>query len=290
VSSAVGERLPGWSLQVQLTGADPLSAAESRKAAYLWTGGAGIVLIAVLAAAVAGLLGRQMRLTRLKNDLIATVSHELKTPLASMRMLVDTLLEGRYRDAGQVREYLQLIAGQNVRLSRLIDNFLTFSRMERNKRAFEFAPLRVEDIVAAAVEAAQERFSGPGCTLQVQIQSDLPSITGDRDALTTVLLNLLDNAHKYTGDTKCVTVRGSLQDGQIVLSVADNGIGIPRRALRRIFDRFYQVDQSLSRRAGGCGLGLSIVQFIVAAHGGTVTVTSEPGKGSCFSVRLPANV
>jgi signal transduction histidine kinase len=81
-----------------------------------------------------------------------------------------------------------------------------------------------------------------------------------------------------------------LQDGQIVLSVADNGIGIPRRALRRIFDRFYQVDQSLSRRAGGCGLGLSIVQFIVAAHGGTVTVTSEPGKGSCFSVRLPANV
>ncbi len=280
--------LPGWRLETRLTGPDPFAAAAGRQRdVYLWTGGLGVVLIAALALTVAGFVSRQMRLTRLKNDLIATVSHELKTPLASMRMLVDTLLEGRYRDQRQVEEYLGLIARENQRLSRLIDNFLTFSRMERNKQAYASAPVRVREIVDTAVAAVGERFRGPGCRLDVTVPDDLPELTGDRDALTTVVVNLLDNAWKYTGDEKHVIVRGYQQDGQIVLEVQDNGVGIPRRAQRRIFNRFYQVDRSLSRRAGGCGLGLSIVRFIVAAHGGTVTASSEPGKGSVFRVTLP---
>jgi signal transduction histidine kinase len=288
LSAPAAEHLPGWTLEAQLEGQDPFRLAASRKALYLWTGGAGIAFIAAAAIAAAGFVGRQMRLTRLKNDLIATVSHELKTPLASMRVLVETLLEGRYRDDKQVREYLLLISKENVRLSRLIDNFLTFSRMERNKRTFDFRDLRVHDIVAAAVEATQGRFDGPGCRLEVNIEPDLPPIVGDRDALTTVLLNLLDNAYKYTRDDKHVRVRGYAEQRQVVLEVADNGIGIPRRAQRRIFDRFYQVDQSLARRTGGCGLGLSIVQFIVTAHGGTISVSSEPGKASRFTIRLRA--
>lgn len=285
--SAAGEHLPGWTFEVQLAGQEPLTVAAGRKALYLWTGGAGIALIAVLAVALATLVGRQIRLTRLKNDLIATVSHELKTPLASMRMLVDTLLEGRTRDQQQVREYLQLIAKENQRLSRLIDNFLTFSRMERNKRAFHFAMCSIQDIVTDTIDAVRDRFAAPGCRLEVEVAGDLPGVLADRDALVTVLLNLLDNAHKYTADAKCVRVRAWAESGQIVLEVTDNGIGIPRRAQGRIFDRFFQVDQSLSRKAGGCGLGLSIVQFIVAAHGGTVSVSSEVDKGSRFAVRLP---
>jgi signal transduction histidine kinase len=269
-------------------GQDPFSVATSRKAAYLWTGGAGIVLIVVLACTVAGFVSRQMRLTRLKNDLIATVSHELKTPLASMRMLVDTLLEGRYRDQDRVREYLQLVGRENQRLSRLIDNFLAFSRMERNKHAFQFTEVEVGEIVAAAVEAVQDRFAAPCCQLEVDVAPDLPAVFGDRDALTTVLLNLLDNAHKYTRDDKHVRIRAYTQDSQAVIEVRDNGIGIPRRAQRRIFDRFYQVDQSLTRKAGGCGLGLSIVQFIVTAHGGSIAVASDVASGTTFTVRLPA--
>jgi signal transduction histidine kinase len=229
-----------------------------------------------------------MRLTRLKNDLIATVSHELKTPLASMRMLVDTLLEGRYRDQGQVTEYLQLIGRENQRLSRLIDNFLAFSRMERNKHAFQLAKVPVAEIVAAAVEAVQERFAGPGCQLEVEVAPDVPAVVGDRDALVTVLLNLLDNAYKYTREQKHVCVRAYSANGQVVLEVRDNGIGIPRRAQRRIFERFYQVDQSLTRKAGGCGLGLSIVQFIVTAHGGSIGVASDMASGTTFTVRLQA--
>ena len=173
-----------------------------------------------------------------------------------------------------------------------MDNFLTFSRMERDKRTFEREEVDLADVVAAAVESAGERFERPGCRLEVDAPKGLPMVMGDRDALVTVAMNLLDNAYKYSGEEKVVRVRAYAReagDGRgACISVSDNGIGIGRRDRRRIFERFYQVDQSLSRTAGGCGLGLAIVKFIVDAHGGTVEVSSQPGKGSEFTVWLPA--
>ncbi len=280
--------LPGWELQVHLEGQDPFAAAAGREnAAYLWTGIVAIGIIAMLALIVARTVSRQMRLARLKNDLIATVSHELKTPLAAVRMLVETLLEGRVRNPQQAREYLQLMARENERLTRMIDNFLTFSRMERNKVAFDFTRLRPEEFISAAVACVQEKFNKPGCRLEVDVAPDLPPITGDRDALVTVLLNLLDNAYKYSRDDKRVALRAYAADGNVCVEVTDEGIGLSRWAAKKIFGRFYQVDRTLSRGAGGCGLGLSIVKFIVDAHGGTIDLTSQLGKGSTFTVRLP---
>ncbi|HUW84606.1 MAG TPA: HAMP domain-containing sensor histidine kinase [Phycisphaerae bacterium] len=289
VTVRAGGRLPDWQLALYLDGPDPFAAAASRQiTVYLWTAIVVVTMIALLAALVARYVGRQMRLTRLKNDLIATVSHELKTPLSAMRILVDTLVEGRYHDSGQVREYLGLIARENARLSRLIDNFLTFSRMERDRLAFDMSDVAPADVATAAVDAVQERFASPGCRLNVEVSPDLPTITGDRDALVTMLVNLLDNAWKYTGQTKDVHLRALAVDGHVRFEVTDNGVGLPRRAIKRVFDRFYQVDRSLSRTAGGCGLGLSIVRFIVTAHGGSIEVTSQPGEGSTFAVTLPS--
>jgi signal transduction histidine kinase len=256
----------------------------------LWTGVAVALLTAALTLLVGRFVGRQVQLTRLKNDLIATVSHELKTPLAGIRALVDTLLDQAAPDPVQAREYLQLIARENLRLSRLIDNFLAFSRMERNKHAFEFAAVAPAEVVAAAVEAAGERFAGPLCRLETKVAPALPNVTADRDALLTVLLNLLDNAYKYTGEDKRIHLRAWAGAGGVCFEVQDNGIGLSRRAARRVFDRFYQVDRHLSRQAGGCGLGLSIVKFIVEAHGGHVEVKSQPGGGSTFVVTLPVEV
>jgi signal transduction histidine kinase len=286
---AAGEWLPGWHLGLYLEGPDPFAvAADKRIAAYLWTGVLVIAVIAILAVLLARYVGHQVRLTHLRNDLIATVSHELKTPLSSMRVLVDTLLEGRTGDRQQEREYLQLIAKENMRLSRLIDNFLTFSRMERNKRqAFEFAEVKVEDIVAAAQEAVSDRFKAARCQFDVDVAPNLPLIIADRDALITVALNLLDNAYKYSSDEKHIILRAYAADANVCLEVEDNGIGLSRREMKKIFDRFYQVDQSLARESGGCGLGLSIVKFIIDAHGGTIGVRSQPGKGSTFTVKLP---
>jgi len=281
--------LVGWQVEVHLVGESPFSAAaERQKATYQWTAILGIGVVLAAALIVAGSLGRQMRLARLKNDLIATVSHELKTPLSSMRVLIDTLVAGRCGSEQQADEYHRMIAKENERLSRVIENFLTFSRMERNRVAWEPVELDVAEVVSAAVESVRERFAGAGCELTVDVAPDLPSVRGDRDALVTVLLNLLDNAWKYTGAEKRVAVRAFADAGEVHLAVSDNGIGLSRREARRIFGRFYQVDQRLSRPAGGCGLGLSIVKFILDGHGGSIDVTSRPGEGTTFTVRLPA--
>jgi signal transduction histidine kinase len=186
------------------------------------------------------------------------------------------------------REYLQLIAQENERLSRLIQNFLTFSRMERRKYTFHFRPLPARQIVDAAVEAVRERFAAPDCRFEVQVQPDLPDIVADPDAMPTALINLLDNAWKYSDDTKQIILRARAENGSVAFSVQDNGIGIAPHETEKIFQNFYQADQRLSRKGGGCGLGLSIVQFIVTAHHGGVSVESEPDCGSTFTITIPA--
>ena len=290
LTAPAGEYLPEWQLALYLEGPDPFAAAADRQiAAYLWTGLLVIAVTAAIALAAGRYLLRQMKMTRLKNDFIATVSHELKTPLASMRVLVDTLLERTYHDHQQAGEYLRLISKENERLSHLIDNFLTFSRMERNKGAFEFQEVGPGEIAMAAAELVRGKFESHGCRFDVDIADGLPALIGDRDALITVLLNLLDNAFKYSENDWRIVLRAYLDGGSICFEVRDNGVGMSRRAVRKIFDRFYQVDRSLSRSAGGCGLGLSIVKFIVDAHGGSIDVKSQPGKGSTFTVKLPAS-
>jgi signal transduction histidine kinase len=283
-----GEILPGWRLALTFDGADPfLAASASQTRFYLWTGFLVVLIITVLAMLVARFVAAQMRLARLKNELVSTVSHELKTPLASMRALVDTLLARRYRDERQLENYLELVAKENQRLSHLIDNFLSFSRLEQGKQKFQFEEVKVGHIVNGALASLQDRLHSPLCRLDVEIAADLPAIRADPQALTTVLINLLDNAYKYTREDKHIVLRASRENGAVFLAVRDNGIGLSSREARNVFERFYQVDQSLTRRVGGCGLGLSIVQSIVKGHGGSIAVKSEPGQGSTFTVRLP---
>jgi len=285
----IGQGLPGWRLTLSLDN-DALfdTEAERRVARYLVIGSCVIAAMLVLAIFMARGFGRQVQLARLKNDLVATVSHELKTPLTAMRALVDTLLDAQRFDEKMTREYLKLLATENARLSRLIDNFLTFSRLERNKFTFEFTRVRPQQIVEGAVTALGERAQAPGCMLESHTAVDLPSIRGDVDALVTALLNLLDNAWKYSGDEKHIVLRTEARNGSVCFAVEDNGIGLTPRESKRVFHRFYQTDQGLSRSVGGCGLGLSIVQSIVEAHHGSVRVESEPGRGSTFTIEIPA--
>jgi two-component system phosphate regulon sensor histidine kinase PhoR len=150
------------------------------------------------------------------------------------------------------------------------------------------SPTSPADIASAAADAVKTKFAQYGCHLRIEIAEDLPDVLADRDAMATVLVNLLDNACKYSYDDKQIELKAFAEDGSVCFSVNDNGIGMTRRQIRKIFDRFYQADRSLSRRAEGCGLGLSIAKFIVDAHKGTITVESKPGKGSTFTVKLPA--
>lgn len=283
----VSKQLPGWKIRLYVDDSVFKEAADKQAAAYTWTCVLVILLVFASGAIAAQTIGRQIKLNRLKNDFIATITHELKTPLSSMRVLVDTLLEGRSENKQQETEYLQLISKENARLSRLIDNFLTFSRMERNKQAFEIVKTNPAEIAKAAAEAVQTKFNGEDCNFTVTIDDDLPTIMADKDAMVTVLVNLLDNAYKYSYDNKRIKLKVYAEGEMVCFSVKDNGQGMTRRQTKKIFDRFYQADSSLSRRAEGTGLGLSIVKFIVDAHKGQIEIDSKPDKGSEFVVKVP---
>jgi signal transduction histidine kinase len=283
------EQLPGWRLALSLKDQRLFEATtEHRAAVYLWTGILVVAAMGAVALLAIRLLRRQVALARLKNDLAATVSHELKTPLSSMRVLVDTLLDSEHIEERKAREYLQLIAHENERLSRVIQNFLTFSRMERRKYTFDFAMVSPSQVAEAAVKPVRERFEAPGCRFEVRVEEGLPEINADLDALATALINLLDNAYKYSEDIKHIALRVFSENGKVIFSIRDNGIGIAPRESKKIFQPFHQADPRLSRRGSGCGLGLSIVQYIINAHGGDVSLKSQPGCGSTFTISLPA--
>ena len=290
-SNEIERGLSGWRVTLKLSDGSPLVAEFGRKRmVYVWMALLGIGALAIFAVFIGRSVERQVRVAHLKSDLVDTVSHELKTPLSSIRLLVDTLLETEQLNEARTREYLELIAKENKRLSHLIENFLAFSRMEKGREIIHPRDVMPEEIVQSAVEAAGERFHRDGCRLETQVRPGLPTVYADPDAMVTVLLNLLDNAYKYTGDRKEIGLRAYADGGHVCFSVADNGIGLSARQARRVFESFYQADRRLSRTAAGLGLGLSIAQFIVKAHGGTISVNSTPGEGSTFTVRVPVGV
>jgi signal transduction histidine kinase len=291
-SMPIGGVMPGW--RIALSAKEDLllkTEAKAQISLYFWTGiliTASIVLLSIITASY---LNRQIKQNRLKNDLIATVSHELKTPLSSMRLFVDTLLEEQSdKEASattNTREYLKLIHKENLRLSRLIDNFLTFSRMERGKQPFFMQPCQIDALVHAALEAVREKLDASGFEVTTDITPNLPLIDADADFMLMALINLIDNAYKYSGDSKRIRIGAHCRGRHICIEVQDWGIGLRRRDYKKIFNRFYRVDQFLSRETDGCGLGLNIVDFIVKAHSGKIEVESELNKGSLFRLYLP---
>ena len=252
------------------------------------------VLIISFAAAAAGsaivatvLLGRRARIARMQSDLLANVTHELRTPLSAIRMYTQTLQMGRVlRDPSRTAECLNTILRETEWLEAMVDSVLTWrgSAKDRHSLHLEFAPL------SSATQDAIDRFSRMisknSVDLKVEMTSKTP-IKHDKQGISAVVLNLLVNAYKYTRKNKRIRVTLHDKENWIELAVEDNGIGIPQKEVGKIFDAFYRVDSRLKGEASGAGLGLAIVHHQVRAHSGEVYVDSEVGQGSRFSVRLP---
>ncbi|MEO7319705.1 MAG: HAMP domain-containing sensor histidine kinase, partial [Chthoniobacteraceae bacterium] len=231
-----------WSVEISLADQTALNAGvKDRMRNYIWTLIWSIGAVAVIAITAAITVGRQIALHELKTTSVATVAHELRTPLASMRMLVDTLREGRYRGESQLQEYLDMVASENLRLSRLIDNFLTLSRLERNEHAITLQPTSAREVIEQAVHAMRAKLEVPGCHFTWDENEALPDILADRDAMVVVLVNLLDNAVKYTGEEKRIDLRARDASGRVFISIQDNGIGLSKSERKNVFRRFYQV-------------------------------------------------
>jgi signal transduction histidine kinase len=230
---------------------------------------------------------REMHLSRLKNDFVANVSHELKTPLALIRLFAETLELGRVPGEEKARQYYRVINKESQRLTQLINNILDFSRIEAGRKEYRFAPTDVSRILQEVVDAYRFQIEQQGFTLDVKIAEDLPEVRADKEALSQAVLNLVNNAIKYSLDDKYLGLELKRENGRVELSVSDRGIGIAQGEQRKIFDKFYRAEDSLVHETKGSGLGLSLVHHIMEAHGGAVEVVSTPGRGSRFTLTLP---
>jgi signal transduction histidine kinase len=230
---------------------------------------------------------RELRLAAMRSQFVASVSHELKTPLTAIRMFAEAMRMDEGLGRLTVNQNLDTIVQEADRLSRLVNNVLDFARIEQGKKIYPMQLTSLADIVESAAGAMEYTMAQSGFRLTVVVDHNLPPILADRDAIQQAILNLLDNAMKYSGDSRDIELRLSREKDYGVVSIVDKGLGIPEAEQSRIFERFYRIPSAENDRLPGTGLGLTLVDHVVRVHGGSVGVESQPGQGSAFTIRLP---
>lgn len=230
---------------------------------------------------------RERHLSRLKTDFVANVSHELKTPLALIRLFGETLSLDRVRDEAKRKEYYDIITRESERLTHLINNVLDFASIEANKKSYDLVPTDLGSVVRDTLRTYHFHLEEKGFRVEEEIEPDLPACPADRDAVAQAVINLLNNAVKYSDHRKEVRVRVWQDRESVRISVADRGVGIAAADLERIFEGFYRVKATRTPGRRGSGLGLSLVEHIAQSHGGRVAVQSTPGEGSTFTLAFP---
>jgi signal transduction histidine kinase len=276
-------------LKLQLRNRDRLIKDEVRRLAIAKTALIGFIdlmLLAGLYLAYAN-VQREVRLSRLKSDFVANVSHELKTPLALIRLFAETLEMGRVPGEEKAKQYYRIINKESQRLTQLINNILDFSRIEAGRRQYRFVLTDVTRVVNDVVEAYRFPIEQQGFTFKVEIAEDLPAVEVDPESIGQALLNLVNNAIKYSADEKYINIEVRQEGERVLISVRDKGIGVAKADQKRIFEKFYRAENTLVHTTKGSGLGLALVQHIMEAHGGAVDLLSVPGQGSTFTLVLP---
>jgi signal transduction histidine kinase len=231
---------------------------------------------------------RQMRLSQMKTDFVSNVSHELRTPLASIRVFGEFLKMGRVSDEEKIREYGEYIETESRRLTQLVNNILDFSRIESGRKTYDFNETDPSALVYSTLKTFDIQLKQRGFSVHVtEPPVPLPPVFVDAEAIAQALINLLDNAVKYSGAAHEIEVELGQEKGFVTIGVHDHGIGLSREEQQKVFEKFYRVCTGLVHESRGSGLGLSLVKHIVEAHKGRVTVESEQGRGSTFTIRLP---
>src|SRR3989440_2723488 len=233
------------------------------------------------------IVSKEMALARLKSDFVSNVSHELRTPLALIRLYAETLELGRITTQEKKQQYYRIIRKESERLTALINNILDFSRIEAGHKEYEFRNTDIAELVHNTLESYRYQIEQQGFAFEESIDPNLPAVPVDREAIARALVNLVNNALKYSSDEKFLGVKLYRENGVVKLEVADHGIGIARRDQAKIFEKFYRAGDPLVHNTKGSGLGLSLVRHITHAHGGDIAVESIPGRGSKFILSLP---
>jgi signal transduction histidine kinase len=233
------------------------------------------------------IVSKEMAVARLKSDFVSNVSHELRTPLALIRLYAETLELGRITTQDKKDQYYQIIRKESERLTALINNILDFSRIEAGRKEYEFRETDIAELVRNTLDSYRYQVEQQGFELKENIEPDLPQVYVDREAIARALVNLVNNALKYSNREKFLGVKLYKDNSKVKLEVEDHGIGIASRDQAKIFEKFYRAEDPLVHNTKGSGLGLSLVQHITRAHGGDIEVESTPGRGSKFILSLP---
>jgi signal transduction histidine kinase/tetratricopeptide (TPR) repeat protein len=229
----------------------------------------------------------ESELSRMKSEFVSNVSHELKTPLALIRMFGETLDSGIVTDEKDKRKFYSIIRKESERLTHLINNVLDFSRMDTGAKEYNFQETDIVEVVRSSLEAYKFQMSDNGFKIESELPDESVILKIDKDAILQVLLNLLNNAVKYSDEEKYIVVKVLKDTASALISVADHGVGIPKEEMKKIFGKFYRISTARTKETKGSGLGLTLVKHIVEAHRGTIEVESEVLKGSKFTVRIP---
>jgi signal transduction histidine kinase len=249
---------------------------------------AGIIIIMLIGIVVmVRAVIHEAEISRMKSEFVSNVSHELKTPLALIRLFGETLESGIVNDERKRQEFYSIIRKESERLTHLINNVLDFSRMDTGAKEYNFNEADLVEVVRSTLEAYKFHIRDDGFKIESELPDESITLKIDKDAISQVLLNLLNNAVKYSEERKYILVKVCTNSTSALISVTDHGVGIPKEELKKIFDKFYRVSTAKTRETRGTGLGLTLTKHIVEAHGGEVQVESEPGKGSVFMVRIP---
>jgi signal transduction histidine kinase len=288
ITQPLGFVFTNWRAGVKDNSTTPEQIAETNfRVNMLWTAGVSLMLFGAIALAVQA-AARQMKLSQMKSDFVSNVSHELRTPLASIRVFGEYMRLGRVTRQEKIVEYGQYIEAESRRLTQLINNILDFSRIESSEKQYKFCETDIVDLVGETVAEflVPLRDSGVMIVFRPPL-APVPPVLVDRDAIGQALVNLLDNAVKFSGDRKEIEVAIVASATNVSIAIRDHGIGIAVSEQKKIFDKFYRAGSALVHDVRGSGLGLSIVSHVVQAHGGRVDVASELGEGSTFTIILP---
>jgi signal transduction histidine kinase len=235
-------------------------------------------------------LNVELRLNKLKSEFISNVSHELKSPLTSIRMMTEMLFHNRVQTEERKSAYYSAMLEESEHLSHLIDNILDFSRMDDDRKKYDFIDLDLDELLVKFLESIRERLPEPGFDIRYNCPDRVPVIKADKNAILQVFYNLVDNAIKFSGTSRLIDISLFPKSDELLFCVKDYGIGIPVKDQGKIFDRFYRSDEPQRMGIRGSGIGLTIVKKITEAHNGHLTLESKPGEGSTFCVHLPVTI
>jgi len=288
VASEIGEALPHWEAALYLQRPEQIrESARVVRQTLIFFIAAALAVIALGGWLVAADVRRQLALAQQKTDFVSNVSHELKTPLTSIRMFAELMQNGRGENTAKHPQYLRIIMVEAERLTRLINNVLDFARLERQQKQFDKKPLDLHAVIERTWEGHELHLQESGFTTRWQAAPGPYPVIGDEDALAQILVNLLSNAEKYSGERKAVELHSYLDGGHACVSVLDRGVGVPPNDERKIFESFYRAHDSLSSGIQGSGLGLTLAQRLAHEHGGGIGYRPREGGGSDFTLRVP---